>query len=49
MLKKRLLEEILGIATSGGADFAEVYCELTRNGRISLKNNIIDSIAGMMS
>ena len=45
MLEKRLLEEILGIATSGGADFAEVYCELTRNGRISLKNNIIDSIA----
>ncbi len=45
MLGQRLLEEILGIAVSGGADFAEVYCELTRNGRVSLRNNLIDTIA----
>ncbi|MBQ7362936.1 MAG: TldD/PmbA family protein [Clostridia bacterium] len=45
MLAQRLLEEILGIAVSGGADFAEVYCELTRNGRVSLRNNLIDTIA----
>ena len=45
MLGQRLLEEILGIAVSGGADFAEVYCELTRNGRVSLRNSLIDTIA----
>lgn len=44
MLSKRLLEEILGIAVSGGADFAEVYCELTRNGRVSLRNKLIDTV-----
>ena len=45
MLDKRLLEEILGIAVSTGADFAEVYCELTRNGSISLRNGKIETIA----
>ncbi len=44
MLEKRLCEEILGIALSGGADFAEIYCEYTRNGRISLLNERIESI-----
>ena len=44
MLEKRLYEQILGIALSGGADFAEVYCEYTRNGRISLMNERIESI-----
>ncbi len=44
MLEKRLLEEILGIATSTGADFAEVYCELTRNGNIRLMGGKIDSV-----
>ena len=45
MLDKRLLEEILGIAVSSGADFAEVYCEYTRNGRISYANKMVESIA----
>ncbi len=45
MLEKRLLEEILGIATSTGADFAEVYCELTRNGRVVLMGGKIETIA----
>ena len=45
MLEKRLLEEILGIATSTGADFAEVYCELTRNGRVVLMGGTIENIA----
>ena len=45
MLEKRLLEEILGIATSTGADFAEVYCELTRNGRVVLMDGKIETIA----
>ncbi len=44
MLEKRLCEEILGIALSSGADFAEVYCEYTRNGRIALLNERIESI-----
>ena len=45
MLEKRLLEEILGIATSTGADFAEVYCELTRNGRVVLMGGKIETIS----
>ncbi len=44
MLEKRLYEEILGIAMTGGADFAEVYCEYTRNGTISLINKRIEAI-----
>ena len=44
MLDKTLLEEILGIAVSTGADFAEVYSELTRNGNIRLLDGKIDSI-----
>ena len=45
MLEKRLLETILGIASSTGADFAEVYCEKTRNGSIRLLGGEIDSIS----
>ena len=45
MLEKRLLEEILGIAVSTGADFAEVYCELTRNGNYRLLDGSIDNIS----
>ena len=45
MLDKRLLEEILGIAVSTGADFAEVYCEKTRNGGIVLLGGVIDGIS----
>ncbi|MCQ2435809.1 MAG: TldD/PmbA family protein [Clostridia bacterium] len=45
MLEKRLLERILGIAISTGADFAEVYCEVTRNGGIHLINGEIDDIS----
>ncbi len=45
MLSKDLLEQALGVVLSGGADFAEVYCELTRNGNIQLIDGRIDSIA----
>lgn len=45
MLEKKLTEEILGVALSTGADFAEVYCELTRNGGIRLLDGKIDSIS----
>ena len=44
MLEKQLLEEILSVAVSTGADFAEVYCELTRNGNVRLLDGKIDSI-----
>ena len=44
MLDKRLLEEILAIAVSTGADFAEIFCEKTRNGNIQLLDGKIDSI-----
>ena len=42
---QRIIEEILGIAVSTGADFAEVYWELTRNGNITLLSGKIDAIA----
>ena len=45
MLEKRLLEEILGIATQSGADFAEVFCERTRNGSIRLMGGAVDAVA----
>ena len=32
---KKLIEEILGVAMSSGADFAEVFAERTRNNVIS--------------
>ena len=44
MLEKKLLERILGIAVSTGADFAEVYTELTRNCGIRLLDQKIDAI-----
>ena len=44
MLEKRLLEEILGIATSSGADFAEIYFERTRNGNVRLLGGLIDAV-----
>lgn len=44
MLDKKLMEELLGIALSGGADFAEIYCEHTRNGRITLIGGRIEAV-----
>ena len=44
MLDKRFVEELLGIALLGGADFAEIYCERTRNGNIHLINNSIETV-----
>ena len=45
MLNKNLIEEILGIAMSTGADLAEVFCENTRTGSIRLINGGIESIS----
>ena len=44
-INSKIIEEILGIAVSTGADFAEVYWELTRNGNITLLGGRIDAIA----
>ncbi|MBQ6789447.1 MAG: TldD/PmbA family protein [Clostridia bacterium] len=48
MIEKRLLEEVLGIAVSTGADFAEVYSEQTRNGSIRHLNGKIEAIGDNM-
>ena len=44
MIDKRLAGEVLAKAVSGGADFAEIYCELTRTGNITLVDKKIDKI-----
>ena len=44
MIDKRLAEEILGIALSGGGDFAEIYQELTKNGNVRLLDGKIEAI-----
>ena len=44
MLDKRLAGEVLAKAVSGGADFAEIFCELTRNNNITLIDKKIEKI-----
>jgi TldD protein len=44
MLDKSLSEELLGIILSGGADFAELFFETTRNGSIIYLDGRIDKI-----
>lgn len=44
MIKKQLLEELLGIAVSTGADFAEVFAERERSGQLRLISGKIESI-----
>ena len=44
MIEKTLLEEILGIAVSTGADFAEVFLEKKRNEQIRLLDKKIDAV-----
>ena len=41
---KKNIEEILGIAVSTGADFAEIFWETTRNGNVVLLGGRIDAI-----
>ena len=45
MLNKIYAQEAIGIAMSTGADFAEIFFEVTRNGGITLIDNKIDSVA----
>ncbi len=44
MIEKSLLEELLGIAVSTGADFAEVFAERERSGQLRLISGKIESI-----
>ncbi len=44
-LNTRIIEEILGIALSSGADFAEIFWETTRNGNVVLLDGKIDAIS----
>ena len=44
MLNKHLCSEVLAVAMSTGADFAEIYQELTRNNSIHLIDGKIDSV-----
>ena len=44
MIDKRLAGEVLAKAVSGGADFAEIFCELTRTNTISLLDKKTDKI-----
>ena len=44
MIDKRIAGEVLLKAVSGGADFAEIFCEITRNNTISLIDKKIDKI-----
>ncbi len=44
MIKKELVEEILGVAMSSGGDFAEVFAEHTRANTLQLVDGHIDRI-----
>ena len=43
-MNKQQYEKLLNIAIENGADFAEIYCEITRNNTISLLDKKIDKI-----
>ena len=42
MIAKVLAEEVLAVAMSGGADFVELYGEITRNNQLSMVDGKID-------
>lgn len=44
MIDRKLAGEVLLKAVSGGADFAEIFCELTRNNNVTLLDKKIDKI-----
>ncbi len=44
MIDKKIVGEVLAKAVSGGADFAEIFWELTRTNNITLLNKKIDRI-----
>ena len=44
MIAKALAEEVLALAMSGGADFVELYGEITRNNSINMVDGKIDRV-----
>ncbi len=48
MIEKTLLEELLGIAVSTGADFAEVFAERERGYQIRLVSRRIDAVKDLL-
>ena len=44
MIKKELLEELIGAALSSGGDFAEVFAERSRSNSIQFVDGKIDKI-----
>ena len=49
MIRKSLAEEVLGIAVSSGADFAEIYAENTRHNSVSLVDGKIERLGDNLS
>ena len=48
MITKALIEELLGIAVSTGADFAEMFAEQERSYQLRLVSGKIESVKDMM-
>ncbi len=49
MLDKNLIQDILEIMTSNGADFGEVFVERSHNNSISLLNGVVENALGGVS
>jgi len=45
MIEKKILSDLIAIVLHGGADFAEVYCEHSKNSRIGYADKKIESIS----
>ncbi|MBQ6798774.1 MAG: TldD/PmbA family protein [Oscillospiraceae bacterium] len=45
MIEKKLMSDLIAIVLHGGADFAEVYCEYSKNSRIGYADRKIESIS----
>ena len=44
MISKVLAEEVLAVSMAGGADFAEIYAEVTRNNNVNMVDGKIDRV-----
>lgn len=47
ILDKKLLQEVLAVAMTTGADFAEIYSERTLNDSVHLLDGKIDQISNI--
>ena len=44
MIDKKTMSDLIAIVLHGGADFAEVYCEYSKNSRIGYADKKIEAI-----